>query len=369
VADAEATAPVDDRINRIAGTIIGTAVGDALGLPREGLSRRRASRLFGDPPLRHRFFFGRGMVSDDTEHSWMTAQALLRCPDDADAFARALAWRLRFWLLGLPAGTGLATLRAVLKLWLGFPPSRSGVWSAGNGPAMRAATLGVCLGHDRERLRGFVRASTRLTHTDPRAERGAFLVALAAHFGSLRTPNDLRSDTFFREARAALPDADYELLRLLDTVEDHLRRDAAAVELADALGLHRGVGGYVYNTVPVALYCWLRHPSDFKRAVEEVIALGGDADSTGAVVGGIAGALVGAGGIRVDWIDGLLEWPRSVAWMRRLAERLARQFTGVGSLPVRQKSLPLFWPAVIPRNLFFLTVVLVHGTRRLLPPY
>jgi ADP-ribosyl-[dinitrogen reductase] hydrolase len=91
--------------DRIAGVILGTAVGDAPGLPREGLSRRRAARLFGDPPLRHSFLFGRGMASDDTEHTCMTGQALLRAPEDVDVFARSLAWRLRFWLLGLPAGT------------------------------------------------------------------------------------------------------------------------------------------------------------------------------------------------------------------------------------------------------------------------
>lgn len=178
MADDTPSKTANDRADRIAGVIHGTAVGDALGLPREGISRRRARRLFGDPPLRHRFLFGTGMVSDDTEHTCMVGQALLRAPERADDFARSLAWRLRLWLLGLPDGTGRATLRAILKLWLGYSPVSSGVWSAGNGPAMRAATLGVCLGHDRDRLRAYVRASTRLTLTNPRAERGSFLVAL-----------------------------------------------------------------------------------------------------------------------------------------------------------------------------------------------
>jgi ADP-ribosyl-[dinitrogen reductase] hydrolase len=359
---------MDTRIDQIAGVILGTAVGDALGLPREGLSRRRARRIFGGPPLRHHFLFGRGMASDDTEHACMTGQALLRAPEDVNAFARSLAWRLRFWLLGLPAGVGLATLRAVVKLWLGFPPAYSGVWSAGNGPSMRAALLGICLGDDRDRLRAYVRASTRLTHTDPRAERGAFLVALAAHHGAAHGPQGVRGETFLREVWEALPDADAELRGLLGILEDHLGRDAPAVELADALGLHRGVTGYAYHTVPLTLYCWLRHLRDFRSAVEEVIALGGDADTTGAVVGGIAGATLGASNIPADWIKRLLEWPRSVAWMRRLAERLARQFP-VDGIPVRQKPLPLFWPGLIPRNLLFLAVVLTHGFRRLLPPY
>ena len=85
------------------------------------------------------------MVSDDTEHTCLVAQALCAAPTDADRFARHLARGLRWWLLGLPAGIGSATLRATLKLWLGFPPARSGVFSAGNGPAMRSAILGAAM--------------------------------------------------------------------------------------------------------------------------------------------------------------------------------------------------------------------------------
>ncbi len=365
---AAGTSAREEWADRVAGAVLGTAVGDALGLPREGLSARRARRLFGGPPLRHRFLFGRGMVSDDTEHTCMTAQALLRAPDDVTAFTRSLAWRLRLWLLGLPAGTGGATLRAVLKLWLGFPPHRSGVWSAGNGPAMRAAVLGVCLGQDRERLRACVRASTRLTHTDPRSERGAFLVALAARRGAEHGPPGVQAGAFLAEARQALPDLDPELGGVLDAAEAHAKRGAPAAELAAHLGLRRGVSGYVYHTVPLALYCWLRHPGDFRGAVEEVISLGGDADSTGAIVGGVAGATVGASGIPPQWLGGLLEWPRSAAWLRALAGRLAGQFPLSGE-SVPQRPLHLFWAGLLPRNLLFLAAVLAHGFRRLLPPY
>jgi ADP-ribosylglycohydrolase len=363
-----ANGPPQGWADRALGVLLGTAVGDALGLPREGLSSRRARRLFGGPPLRHRFLFGRGMISDDTEHTCMAAQALLRAPDDVNAFARSLAWRLRLWLLGLPAGTGWATLRAVVKLWLGFPPARSGVWSAGNGPAMRAAVLGVSLGRDRKRLRAYVRASTRLTHTDPRAERAAFLVALAAYHGAAHGPQGVRGEVFLEEARQALPDLDEKLQGLLGAVEAHLKRAAPAAELAANLGLRRGVTGYAYHTVPLALYCWLRHPGDFRGGVEEVIDLGGDADSTGAVVGGLVGVTVGAGGIPPEWVNGLFEWPRSAAWLRALAGRLADQFPREGDA-VRRGPLPLFWPGLVPRNLLFLAVVLAHGFRRLLPPY
>ena len=92
-----------------------------------------------------------------------------------------------------------------------------------------------------------------------------------------------------------------------------------------------------------------------------MIALGGDTDTTGAVVGAISGATVGAAGIPPDWLAGLLEWPRSVNWMRRLAGRVA-------AAPP-QRPLPLFWPGLIVRNGVFLLLVVLHGFRRLLPPY
>ena len=50
------------------------------------------------------------------------------------------------------------------------------------------------------------------------------------------------------------------------------------------------------------------------------------------------------------------------------AEHLAQRFPTVGSR-ASPRSLPLFWPGLLPRNLLFLSVVLAHGIRRLLPPY
>jgi ADP-ribosyl-[dinitrogen reductase] hydrolase len=63
---------------RFAGVLLGTAVGDAIGLPSENLSPLRIrSRWPG--PLRMRLVLGKGMISDDTEHTLMVAQAFARC--------------------------------------------------------------------------------------------------------------------------------------------------------------------------------------------------------------------------------------------------------------------------------------------------
>ena len=98
----------------IIGCLLGTAVGDAIGLPREGLSSRRAARLYGDP-ISHRFILGRGMVSDDTDLTLFVAQSLTESPDDPVLFQRRLARRFRWWLMGMPAGVGFATLKSILN--------------------------------------------------------------------------------------------------------------------------------------------------------------------------------------------------------------------------------------------------------------
>jgi ADP-ribosylglycohydrolase len=115
------------RPEAVVGCLLGTAVGDALGLPYEQISRRRQVRLFPDPS-RYHFLFGRGKISDDTEHGCLTAQSLIMSAGDPGLFLRSLAWRLRWWFVGLPAGVGMTTARSCMKLWLAYSPGRSGVF-------------------------------------------------------------------------------------------------------------------------------------------------------------------------------------------------------------------------------------------------
>lgn len=355
------TAGDNNRINKsIEGCILGTAAGDAIGLPYEGVSRQRGTRMLGEP-TRHRLLFGHGMISDDTEHTCMVAQALIASGGDAKKFSRSLAWRFRFWFLGLPAGMGLATGRAIIKLWLGFSPSGSGVFSAGNGPAMRSAILGAAI-DDPEQLRQLVRANTRITHTDPKAEFGALAVALAARAAAL---GEHSPALFLQRAHENFGDRGAELVDFIGQVVSSVNRKESTEAFALSLGFNKGVSGYVYHTVPIAIHAWLSHPHDFRQAIEAAIRCGGDTDTVAAIVGGIVGAGTGRDGIPKAWLDDLCEWPRSISWMTKLATRLTDNV--VNGKPTRVLSLQAW--AILPRNLFFLAVVLLHGFRRLLPPY
>jgi len=336
----------------ILGCLLGTAVGDALGLPAERLSRKRVAAM--KLGAHHRFIFGRGMFSDDTEHTLMQAAALIEHPNDPAAMQRALGWKLRWWFLALPAGVGLSTAKAILRLWIGFPVPKAGVYSAGNGAAMRSAIMGVVFGDDAANRQAFALAACRLTHTDPRAEESALLVAEAA---SMATQHLSSHEALPVLEKLIVSD---EMKTRFAALRTALSRQKSVLEYAEEIGCGYGVSGFAPNTVAVALFAWLRHRGDFESAVRSVIQCGGDTDTVAAITGAICGAETGEAGIPRAWIDGIFEWPRSVNHIRRVAQALVS-----GNC----RASRYFWPAVLLRNLFFLVIVILHGFRRMLPPY
>lgn len=346
------------------GCLLGTAAGDAMGLACEQLTPERQLKWF--PQLdRPHFFFGRGMCSDDTEHASMTAQALTAAWGDDARFRKELGWRLRWWFAGIPLGFGLATVKACVRLWLGFGVNRSGVYSAGNGPGMRSPILGVALREEPAMLRTSVHSATIITHTDPKAEYGALLLALAAAWAVEKDFSGDWQKRFLAKLEAELPAPAKELLDLAKQTYTCVQRGDSLGTFVISLGSLKGVSGYMYHTVPAVLHVWFRKPLDYRAAIEEIIRAGGDADTTAAILGGIIGTSVGKEGIPAEWLDTLMEWPRTVPWMESVAKRTAEAVEKRTPL----NPVPLFWPGLIPRNILFGLTVLVHGFRRMLPPY
>jgi ADP-ribosyl-[dinitrogen reductase] hydrolase len=345
-----------DLAGRFGGLLLGTAVGDALGLPAENLSADKIRKRWHGQ-WKMRFIFGRGMISDDTEHTLMVAQALLSHPKDVKAFQCALAWKFRWWFAGLPGGVGLATAKACLKLWAGFPASKSAVHSAGSGPAMRSAILGAYFAEEPEKRGEFVLASSRLTHRGWQAETAALAVAESV---ALSVMNDGNVDPAI--ILPALMDLSHEeeWAKLITAIELSLKAEKSVSEFACSLGLKKAVTGYSLHVVPVAVYAWLRHPGDFRTALISVLECGGDTDTAGAILGALAGVSGGKRTIPAEWLSTILEWPRSRSVMERIAARLAEEPEG---------QVHYFWPGLIPRNLLFFLTVIIHGFRRLLPPY
>jgi ADP-ribosylglycohydrolase len=351
-----------ERADAAVGCLLGAAVGDARGLPWEGLSRRRQKRMAHY--MGESLIAGRDMCSDDTDHACMVAQAVAVSAGSPRRFVSSLAWRLRFWLAGLPAGIGLGTLLAILKLWLFIPPQFSGVRSAGNGPAMRSAILGVAFSESDPLLVMHVSASSAITHSDPRAQFGALAVALAAR-SAMR--GEIPEEYLFHLERFAAPfgDAGKELVDLAQRAAASAAAGEQTVAFAASIGCERAVSGYIYHSVPVALHAWLRNPGNLETAIEAVLVCGGDTDTVAAITGGIVGAGVGRAGIPESHLARLWDWPRGARWI----EDAARNALAAADTRIPRAQLYLSPFKLLGRNLVLLGVVLAHGFRRLLPPY
>jgi ADP-ribosylglycohydrolase len=331
---------------RYIGCLIGTAVGDSLLLPSEGLSRQRIARRFGDR-LEQGLLFGRGMVSDDTDHTFLLARCLAVERTDADRFVRRFAWRLRWWFLCLPSGCGKATGQAIMRLLLGWSPTRAGVSSGGNGPSMRAAIIGAVFADDAMRRHEFGRAACHLTHRHPQAEAAALAVAEIAAW-------IVRGDT--EPLWPLLDHEEPEWRKRLDIVRQWHADGGDTDALARALGCPDHVWGWSLTSVPFALGCWLKHRHDARAGMAAIRRAGGDTDTIGAIAGAWYGLDDGEAAFPAEWVERIVDWPVSTSQLRAAGAAL-------GGAP-RQRWA---WPFLPLRNALFLLVILTHVFRRMIP--
>lgn len=156
------------------------ALGDSFGFPYENMSPALINKI--KPELKYPLNFNKikNTITDDTEHLVMTYLALLDSKNSQHIekdFERSLCKRLRTWFLTLPAGIGMATLKSLSKLTIGISPSKTGVFSAGNGPLMRAPIIGAFHFDNEDLRKNLIHVSTTITHTDPLAELASQAIA------------------------------------------------------------------------------------------------------------------------------------------------------------------------------------------------
>jgi poly(ADP-ribose) glycohydrolase ARH3 len=164
--------------------------------------------------------------------------------------------------------------------------------------------------------------SSRPTHSHPLAYQGATLQALSVAIAL--TANEVSAAAFLSPLRAALT-CFADLLqdtspftKRLDAIERGLAEGRSAAEVADVIG----TGIEAFEAVPMALYCFLRHPVSFVDAVREAIFLGGDTDTIASMTGAIAGARLGRESIPTTWLAAVREEPYTPAAIEELADRL-----------------------------------------------
>jgi ADP-ribosyl-[dinitrogen reductase] hydrolase len=147
------------REDRIAGCILGGALGDSIGADREGADREKAFSL----PARL-------FVTDDTQLTIATCEAIIATRTVApEPIARRFACWFRERRI---TGIGSSTLKALTELNAGVHWAMAGAGgerSAGNGAAMRIAPVAFFLDPDVDAHRRTVRDICRLTHCNDEA--------------------------------------------------------------------------------------------------------------------------------------------------------------------------------------------------------
>lgn len=261
--------------------LLGTAVGDALGVPFEKklVNNEELVAWDGKTYLGSEYHkLSPGQYSDDTQMSLMVAESLLENkgfnPDD-------LSNRYVDWMVsGRARGWGKTTLMAIQNLQAGKHWSQSGIaGSEGNGTAMRSAPFGVYFRNDLKSLVQICKIDSAITHASPDAEAGSIAIAVASYYAVNKDTSDL-----LEKICPHLPDSKVKnTIASLDalTTSEHITPAQALMIL--------GTKANVRETVPSALYCFIKF-SSYYDAVLAAIKAGGDTDTTAAIVGALFGA-------------------------------------------------------------------------------
>ena len=260
---------------RARGAFAGLAAGDALGAPLEFLTAAEVRAAHGtvrDMIGGGWLHLAPGRVTDDTEMSLCLARAIVR----AGRFdLRACAEELGRWLRTNPVDVG-STVRKGLRAFLVHgqletPPAE---WDAGNGAAMRTLPVAIATLGDAAALERCTLAQARLTHHHPLSD--AACLALG---------------TMLQQA-------------LLGRSRARLRREADALVLRHPAfafePLRGGSSGYVVETMRTVLHAFFT-TRGLEDCLVAVVNRGGDADTTGAIAGALAGAYYGPDELPRRW--------------------------------------------------------------------
>ena len=274
-------------VERITGSILGGAIGDALAGPYEGAT----------PPVTidHQLEW---RLSDDTQLTLATCEAIANSHqvDPGIISSTFVQWYRDSLLTGL----GASTAKALSELAIGGHwalVGRKGEMAAGNGAAMRIAPLAFCLNPQEPAERQVIRDVCRITHHNEEAYAGALAILLAVRSASLGTWAG--EANLFRLIIPYLPDSSVRD-RLIEF--DELGPGISVEEAATRFGS----SGYVVESVPLALLGAQQISQlGFAELMESIVKTGGDTDTIASMAGQVCGTMLGQTGLPEDMVKRL----------------------------------------------------------------
>jgi ADP-ribosylglycohydrolase len=305
--------------DRYRGLLLGLAAGDACG--QAAAYRRPGSfapigDLIGGGP----FDMPRGAWTDETATALCLAESLLatEVPDVNDQLQRYLRWQGEGYLsstgtcIGISATTACALAKA---RWSGNALAGSpDPGTAEKEPLARIGPVVAMLLADPEEAIEAAVMAARVTHQAPvTLDAVRYFAALLA--GALQGASRVE----LTQPMFSPCDGYWERHRLKPAVEAVARGSWAEKAPPRIFG-----GGQAVDGLEAALWAFSRG-SSFRDAVLAAVNLGGDADTSGAIVGQLAGAHYGAAGLPPAWRSSIALAPRIVEMADELLERALRR--------------------------------------------
>jgi poly(ADP-ribose) glycohydrolase ARH3 len=279
------------------GSMIGSARGDAIG--ELAFRYRTREELYAQIQQSKELRY-----TDDTAMSIGLAESILAKgdldqQDLGDTFRRNFLrepWR------GYASGPP-AIFSMVERYGVTYPEAAKSLFggegSLGNGAAMRIVPVGLFF-HNSSDLYKKACISASVTHAHPVGMDGAAVQSKAVALAVKSDPQEAFSPNAFIDTLIAFAKTP-SITEKTQLVKRLLADNAAPARTAEQLG--RTVA--IHESMPFALFSFLRHPKSFEDCLFCAILNGGDRDTLGAMACAISGAYVGLDSIRQDWIQRL----------------------------------------------------------------
>ncbi len=270
-----------DLQRRAVGAYLGVAVGDALGATTEFLTPREIEHKYG---VHNKIIGGGwlhlkpGRVTDDTEMSLALGRAILH---EGEVVAASAAEAFSEWMRTKPVDIGNTVRRGIVHFrnsGESFVPENE--YDAGNGACMRSVPIALRYWNaPLEEMLAASRTQSHITHNNPQADAGTEAVLQM-------TVAALKGES--RETLREFADA-------LVAAHKPYRFDRKRAENPSA---------WIVHTLKAVFQAFFAHDS-FEEILVDVVNRGGDADTTGAIVGMLAGAFYGVEAIPKPWLKAL----------------------------------------------------------------
>ena len=297
-------AAAQGQFSRVAGAVLGAAIGDALGHPTEFSSYHQLEARYGPGGVkRYELWWesdGKRFApyTDDTQMAEIVLRALVEhraAPEAFEPTMHAIGEGFAFWADNpqgghrAPGNTCMAGARQLLR---GVPWREAGDPNGGGcGSVMRAYPFGLLLSHDIERAELWAVEHSRMTHQAPMALAACAAMAVGIAAAGATGPSGLWAMV---EAAGRY---DPSTALLAETALTDAYGDAEPVQV-----LTRLQGWNAQEAIAAAMFVVARHPTDVRAALLEAANASGDSDSIATLAGALLGARHGLQGLPADWV-------------------------------------------------------------------